>query len=164
MNRTSRILDEGFIRNRGDGLRLVASSGNETGRLWTEGLSLQLNKLALSLGILQSSSVFLDTTEEICSALGVLNVFNTDIDTLFHITVSDLLVEDDTDGGLGDVVDDTSLALVVLVRHTLLDGTVDIDVDDITNTVGDHVSGELGWTMFSELAREKVSSSGSETE
>jgi hypothetical protein len=37
----------------------------------------------------------------------MLDVFNTDVDTLFQITVTNVLVNEDTDGRLGDVIDDT---------------------------------------------------------
>jgi hypothetical protein len=44
-------------------------------------------------------------------------VLNADIDTLLDVAVLDLLVDDDADGALGDVVDDTSLSVVDLVSN-----------------------------------------------
>lgn len=38
-------------------------------------------------------------------------MLNTDVDTLLHVPVSDLFVDDDTNGGLGHVVDDASFAI-----------------------------------------------------
>jgi hypothetical protein len=52
-------------------------------------------------------SVFLDTIQEFLTALGVLDVFDAEVHTLFHVTATDLLVDDHTDSGLGDVVDNT---------------------------------------------------------
>lgn len=46
-----------------------------------------------------------------------------------------LLVDDDTDGRLGNVVNNAGLSVVDLVWHTLLDGTVGDDVNDISDPV-----------------------------
>lgn len=45
-------------------------------------------------------------------------MFDSKIDSLFDIPMLDLLVNDYTDCTLGNVVDDTSLAVIDFVRHT----------------------------------------------
>lgn len=60
-------------------------------------------------------------------------MLNTDVDTLRDDSVAVKLVDNNTNSALGHVPDDTSLTMVELVRHTLVDGTVTLDVDDLTN-------------------------------
>ena len=46
-------------------------------------------------------------------------MFYPDIDSLFDVSIADALVDDDSNSGLGDVVDYTCLAMVYLVRHAV---------------------------------------------
>ena len=43
-----------------------------------------------------------------------------------------LLVDDDTDGSLGNVENTSSGTVVALVWHTLLESTITLDIDDIS--------------------------------
>jgi hypothetical protein len=61
-----------------------------------------------SLGFLLLLSIGLDTVQEFLTTLGVSDVFNTDVNTLFNVAVTNDLVNNDTNRGLGNVIDDTS--------------------------------------------------------
>lgn len=59
--------------------------------------------------------------------------------------IPDTLVHDNTDGALGDVVHDASLAVVELVGHTLVDGAVGLHIHNVTSLV--HLQAEKGNTQ-----------------
>ncbi len=133
------------------------------------------------------------------SRSGLVDVLDTDVDSLLNVSVANLSVDDDTDGGLGDVVHDTGLSVVDLVGHlkretfpsatdsscflflasslslrrwgadsafrrtmwrlgsfelrntyTLLDGTVGLDVDDISDFVRFHVRSKVDHTLVAD--------------
>lgn len=110
-------LDVGVVRDGGDGL-----SGNTLDNVALTGhgrLSLQVEVDALLLGLALLGGVLLDTLDEVLTGAGVLDVLDADVDALLNVAVADNLVDDDTDGRLGHVVDDTSLTVVDLVGHTV---------------------------------------------
>lgn len=90
-------------------------------------------------------------------------MLNAEVDTLLEVSVANDLLDNDTNGGLGNVVDNTGLTVVELVRHTLLDRTVGLDVNDITNLVNLQVGRKRDGTMLLEVTRESVTSTRSVT-
>lgn len=113
------FLDSSLVGERSEGLRGVVTQRNCSGITGTEGLSLDGDGLASGLGLLLRLSVGLHSLQEILSRSGRLDVLDSDVDSLLDVSVLDLLVDDDTDSGLGDVVDDTSLSVVDLEGHTI---------------------------------------------
>lgn len=128
-------LDGRLVGQRSDGLGDVLLEGDGVGVAGAEGLALEDDGLAVSLGLSAEAGVLLDAAKEVVARARGANVLDADVQALLEVTVLDLLVDDDTDGGLGDVVDNTGLAMHRLVGHALLDRSVHYHVDNITNVV-----------------------------
>lgn len=93
-------------------------------------------------------------------------MLNADVNTFFDVSVADNLVDDDTNGMRGYVVNDTSASacrkneiaifliiadsapVVVFVRHTPLHGRVSLDVDNVSYAVVDEVCRESDTAML----------------
>jgi len=108
--------------------------------------------------------VLLLALEELLLALGRTNVLNTDVKTLADKTVADLLVQLDTDGTPRDVPHAASATVIELVGHTLVDGTVNNDIDVIANLVGVEVGAKRGHAMLPEVLGELSTSASTSTE
>ena len=108
----------GVVRDGSDRLGEVLGGLDDVGFTGLNSLSLQVQVHTLLLGLALLDGVLLDTVEELLSGAGVGDVLDTDVEALLEVAVADTLVDDDTNGGLGDVVDDTGLAVVVLVGKT----------------------------------------------
>lgn len=107
------------VRDGGDGLGHVAVGADQVSLAGHDGLALDLQGGAFLLGLGLLGGVLLDTLEEVLTGARVLDVLDADVDALLHVAVLDDLVQEDADGGLGDVVDNTGLAVVDLVGHTI---------------------------------------------
>ena len=105
----------GVVGDRGEALGLVVLGADGAGLAGLVGLALEEDGSALLLGLALLLGVGLDADDELLAGAGEADVLDAEVDALLDVAVADLLVDDDTDGGLGHVVDDTSLAVVVLV-------------------------------------------------
>lgn len=108
-------LDRGLVCYRDNILWLVVLSADCPRLSWLSGLSLEVKVLASLLCLTLLGSVALDTGQEFVPGAGVTDVLDADVDALLHVAVADLSVENDTDSGLGDIVDNAGLAVVDLV-------------------------------------------------
>merc|ERR1712062_234852 len=84
--------------------------------------------------------VLLDALEEVSAAGGVLHVLDAQVHLLGDNAVANTLVHNHSNSMLCDIEDTPSLAMVELERHTLLDGTIGLDVNNITTFENFHVS------------------------
>jgi len=80
------------------------------------------------------------------------------MDSFGDDSLSDLLVDYDSDWSFVDVENSTSVSVVVLEWHTLVDGTIDNDVDDISSLEGSQGFGNMDWTVLFESLSELMSS------
>lgn len=130
---------------------------------WLDWDSLQ-DWLDIAFGVgLPDFLVLVDSVDEAQSRFRVFDMLDSKVDSLGDDVSSNSLVYDDTDGVLGDVVNSTSFTVVDFVWHTLLDGTITFDVNDVASFVDMHVGGEAWHTLVPELLGEHVSGTPSFT-
>ncbi|EEQ41247.1 conserved hypothetical protein [Clavispora lusitaniae ATCC 42720] len=156
-------LNESFVSNRSQSLWNIALGGDKLSWSWSSWLSLQRDLFTLGLGFLLQGSVGLDSVQELLTTSRVLDVLDSQVDLLLDVSVTNNLVDDDTDSRLSDVENDTGLTLVVLVRHTLLDRTVGLDVDNVPNFVDLQVRRQWNCPVLLEVTLEHVTSTRSVT-
>jgi hypothetical protein len=108
----------GVVRDGSDRLGEVLGGLDDVGVTGLDGLSLQVQVDTLLLSLALLDGVLLDTVDELLTGAGMGDVLDTDVEALLEVAVANTLVDDDADGGLGHVVDDTGLAVVVLIGKT----------------------------------------------
>lgn len=67
-----------------------------------------------------------------------------------------LLVDLDANGALGDVPDLAGAAMIELVRHALVDGTIHLDIHVVSDLVRPQVRRQRDVALLSERPREQV--------
>lgn len=119
LNRCRNASYRRLIRQRRKTFRAIALEvhGPCTPRLCWLPLHLMLNTLLFGLFLLRS--ILLDPAKEVLTGTRGANMLYPDVDSLLHVAVANPFVEDDADGGFGDVVDDAGFAVVDLVWHTV---------------------------------------------
>jgi hypothetical protein len=104
------------------------------------------------------------TGQNLPLALGFANVLNADMNSLFKDASIDELVYTHTNGRFGHIEDNSSATVVVLVRHTLVDGGIGKDINVVTYFDGHHVLTEGGKTMLTVLLGKHVPGAGADSE
>jgi hypothetical protein len=108
--------------------------------------------------------VLLDAGNEVSMGLGRLDVLNAEVDTLGNDTATNALVDDNANSTAGHVPNDTGLTVVELVGHTLVESTITLDIDDITDLVDGLEASEGDLAGFAEILSEKVAGTSAITE
>merc|ERR1712180_217020 len=101
--------------------------------------------------------VFFHTPKEIISTFGMFDMFNSEIDSFRDDSVSQLLVDNNSHSSSSHIENSTCFAMVILVRHSLMDCSITLDIYNITNFVGLQVSREVLDPCFPEFLGEKIS-------
>lgn len=88
------------------------------------------NSCFLSLGLLDL--VLLDSLEESQSGVGVSQMLDSHVDFLHQLSLLDLLLDDHTDSSGVDVEDFSGSTVVELVGHSLVNGSVNDDINVVS--------------------------------
>ncbi len=73
------------------------------------------------------------------------------MDPLLDNSIAHLFVDFDADGAFGNVPDLTGTAVIELVRHTLVNRTVNFDVDVVADMVRSQIGREMDRDIFLEV-------------
>jgi hypothetical protein len=114
---------------------------------------LSLNYMKLYLVVLSNS------VQKGYSASGESEMLDSDVNSLGDDSVSDLFVDDDSNGSGVDVEDGSSSTVIILVWHSLVNGAIDDNVDNITVLIGGECLGNMNGSMLFESFSEFMSSS-----
>lgn len=85
-------------------------------------------------------------------------MLDSDVKPLGDYSIPDLLVDDDADSSRVDIENGAGAAVVVFIGHALVDGTIDDDVNVITNFVGGKGSSNVNGSGLLESLSELLSS------
>jgi hypothetical protein len=130
---------------------------------WLSVDSLRHDKGSVFLRLLDRRVVRHHAVQETLTRLRVLHVFDSDVDALRDDATIVLFVDDDTNGSSGNVEDASGGSVVDFVRHSLLDGTVTLDIDDVALAVTGEVRLQPDDSPFAEVFAEHVPRSASDT-
>ena len=146
-----------------DGL-LGVLDGNDFAGLGSDGHALGDELETLGLGGVLGGVVLLDALEEGLVAATLADVLDANVDALAELSAADDLRHLHADRVLGHVEHDSRAAVVVLVRHTLVDRRVSVDVHIVALLEGDQVPTHVRHTLRAERLAELLSCLGPETE
>ena len=128
------------------------------------GCSLQID-LDTGLGGFRLGLFVIDLAlEDFLLALGVTDVLDSNMNTLFDDASVDQLVDTDSDSRLGDIEDDSGASVVSLVGHTLVDGWIGKDVDVVSDLDVHQVLAQVNGAVLPEFLGKHVARARSGSE
>lgn len=142
---------------------IVSGSLEEVSCLWLLGLTLEvyLDSSLCSLGL--GCFVVLLTLQNFLLTLGLSNVLDANMDTLFDNSSINKLVDTDTNGTLCYIKDDSSSTVVSLVGHTLVDGGISENINIVSNLDIHQVLRKVNGSMLPELLGKHVARARSDS-
>tara|TARA_B110000971_G_C19905264_1_gene451930 strand:- start:61 stop:603 length:543 start_codon:yes stop_codon:yes gene_type:complete len=94
--------------------------------------------------------------QDLLLALALPNMLNPHMNSLLDDTAIHELVHSDSNGGLGEVKDNSGTPMVVLVWHALVDGRVAENINVISDLQSHEVLGHVDKTVLTELLRKHL--------
>jgi len=86
-------------------------------------------------------------------------MFNSDVESFSNDSVSDLFINDNTNGSWVDIEDCSGSSVVIFVWHTFMDGTVANNINNISDFVCSEILCNMNSTVLSETFSEFMSGS-----
>ena len=147
------------VRTVGVHQHILDLEGNNLGPSRKNRLSLGGDPLALLIGLSLKSVVLLDPGNEGGSAVGLPEMFSSDVKSLGDHPMTDLFVDDDAETLGVDVEDSSGSSVIEEMGHSCVDGPVDHDVHVLSHVDLLQIVLHSDGAVSSERSRELVSSS-----
>merc|ERR1711894_450635 len=139
----------------------VLFCGDEMTFTWSNRMSFTINLHTGCLRFTLLHLILLHTAQEIVTAFGMFDVLDSEVDPLGDDSVPQLFVDDNTDSSSRHIEDSAGFTVVVFVRHTLVDCSIALHINNISNLVCLQVGGKMFDSCLSELLGEKISCTSS---
>lgn len=143
---------------------VLSSSLKEVSSLGLKRLTLEVNLYSSLLGLNFGKLVGNLAGDDFLLTGRLPDVLNAYMDTLLKDASVDGLVDTNSNGRLGNVENDTSTSVVVLERHTLMNGRITEDINVVTNLHRHEVLRKVWQSVLTVLLLEHVAGSSASSE
>jgi len=149
-------LEKLFIFDRSEGFCTTDFGSHDASGSGLNHLAFKRNPDSFFLGPFPGSIIHDHSAKEVLSATRFLNMFDTDVESLLHNSISDSLVNFHTNCVLGHVPYNTSSTVVEFVGHTLVNRTVHFNIHHVSELEGRQIFGKWYLTMLFERPRKEM--------